>query len=108
MAFPTAANNRADRGCRLTPPNPLPCQAWHCNKVTIAHHEEAGVSADGRASALPSGAVAAAPPAAAFLSNLVTDSLTWAVRGQRHPQRPTMVDVINSSKMAITQPWSLK
>jgi hypothetical protein len=52
MDFPTL-DNRVDRSYRLTPPNPLTCQAWHGNRVTIAHHEEVGVSADGHTSAPP-------------------------------------------------------
>jgi hypothetical protein len=52
-----------DRYYRLIPPSFLPCKAWHENRVTIAHHEEVGVSADGYASGNPSGATAAATPA---------------------------------------------
>jgi hypothetical protein len=47
----------------FTPPSPQPYHAWHGYRVTIAHHEEVGVSAVMHASALPSGAAAAAPPA---------------------------------------------
>jgi hypothetical protein len=36
-------------GVEFIPPNPPPCQAWHGCRVTIAHHEEVGVSADGHA-----------------------------------------------------------
>jgi hypothetical protein len=43
--------------------SPLPCQAWHAYMVTSAHREEVEEGADGHASAPPSGAVAAAPPA---------------------------------------------
>jgi hypothetical protein len=64
MAFPTD-DGLKDRNCRLTPPSPLPCHAWHSYKVTITYHEEVGVSADGHASATPSVAAAAAPPASA-------------------------------------------
>jgi hypothetical protein len=32
----------------FTPPSPQPCQAWFGYRVTMAHHEEVGVSADGR------------------------------------------------------------
>jgi hypothetical protein len=44
---------------------PLPCQALHGYGVTSAHRVEVGVGADGPASALPSGAATAAPPAGA-------------------------------------------
>jgi hypothetical protein len=47
--------------------SPLPCQAWHGYGVTNAHHVEVEVGADGHASATPSGAAAAAPPAGAVL-----------------------------------------
>jgi hypothetical protein len=43
----------------------LPCQAWHGYGVTSAHRVEVEVGADGHASAPPSGAAAAAPPAGA-------------------------------------------
>jgi hypothetical protein len=43
--------------------SPLPCQAWHGYGVTSAHRVEVEVGADGSASAPPSGAAAAAPPA---------------------------------------------
>jgi hypothetical protein len=39
----------------FTPHGPQPCQAWHSYRVTSAHHEEVGVSADGHASAPPPG-----------------------------------------------------
>jgi hypothetical protein len=65
MAFPTSTNP-ADRNFRLTPPGLLPCEAWHGNRATIAHHEEVGVSADGPRSAPPSEAAADAPPAGAL------------------------------------------
>jgi hypothetical protein len=42
--------------------SPLPYQAWHGYTATRAHRVEVEVSADGPASALPSGAAAAAPP----------------------------------------------
>jgi hypothetical protein len=45
--------------------NPLPCQAWHGYMVTSRMEVEVG--ADGRASAPPSGAAAATPPAGAGL-----------------------------------------
>jgi hypothetical protein len=35
---------------------------WHSYRVTIAHHDEVGVSADGPASTPPSGAADASPP----------------------------------------------
>jgi hypothetical protein len=54
-----------DRNCRLAPPSTLPREAWHGYMVTIAHHEEVGVSADGHAGAPPSGAAAAGPPTGA-------------------------------------------
>jgi hypothetical protein len=44
---------------------PLPYQAWHGYIITSAHRVEVEVGADGHASALPSGAAAAAPPAGA-------------------------------------------
>jgi hypothetical protein len=47
----------------FTPPSPKPHQSWEGYRVTIAHHEEVGVSADGHASASPSGVAAVAPPA---------------------------------------------
>jgi hypothetical protein len=50
--------DRADHNCRLTPPSPRPCQAWHGNRVTGVHHKEVGLSADGLASAPPSWAAA--------------------------------------------------
>jgi hypothetical protein len=49
--------------------SPLPCQAWHGYMVTSAHRVEVEVGADGPASALLSGAAAAAPPAGAALGN---------------------------------------
>jgi hypothetical protein len=52
MAF-LATEARTDCSFRLTPPSPLLCQALHGNKVTNAHHEKGGVSADGHASAPP-------------------------------------------------------
>jgi hypothetical protein len=61
MAFPTDVD-RADRSCGLTPPCPLPCQGWHDNRVTRAHHEEVGLIVDGPTGAPPSGAAAVAPP----------------------------------------------
>jgi hypothetical protein len=45
--------------------SPLPYQAWHGYMVTIAHRVEEEVGADGHASALLSGAAAAAPRAGA-------------------------------------------
>jgi hypothetical protein len=45
--------------------SPLPCQAWHGYGVTSAQRVEVEVGADGPASALLSGAAAAAPPAGA-------------------------------------------
>ena len=47
--------------------SPLPCQTWHSYMVTSAHRVEVEVGADGHASASPSGAAAAAPPAGAVL-----------------------------------------
>jgi hypothetical protein len=61
MAFP-AAFYCAHRNFWPTPPNPLPCHACHGNKITSAHHEEVGASADGPVSA-PSESPAAMPPA---------------------------------------------
>jgi hypothetical protein len=49
----------------FNPPSPQPRQASHGYRVTKAHQEEVGVSADGPTSAPPSRAVAAAPPAGA-------------------------------------------
>jgi hypothetical protein len=49
-----------------TSSSPLPCQAWHGYGVTSAHRVEVEVGADGPASALPSGAAAAAPPPGAI------------------------------------------
>jgi hypothetical protein len=49
--------------------SPLPCQAWHGYGVTNAHRVEVEVGADGPASAPPSGAAAAAPPAGAHFNN---------------------------------------
>jgi hypothetical protein len=46
--------------------SPLPCQAWHGYGITSAHRVEVEVDADGHASAPPSGAAAAAPPAGAL------------------------------------------
>jgi hypothetical protein len=46
--------------------SPLPCQAWHGYMVTSAYRVEVEVCADGPASAPPSGAAAATPPAGAF------------------------------------------
>jgi hypothetical protein len=48
--------DRANRKCRIHPPSPQPCTAWHGYRVSNAHHEEVGVSADWLASAPPSGA----------------------------------------------------
>jgi hypothetical protein len=45
--------------------SPLPCQAWHGYGVASTHRVEVEVGADGHASAAPSGAAAAAPPAGA-------------------------------------------
>jgi hypothetical protein len=45
--------------------SPLPCQAWHGYGVTSAHRVEVEVGADEPASAPPSWAAAAAPPAGA-------------------------------------------
>jgi hypothetical protein len=45
--------------------SPLLCQAWHGYGVTSAHRVEVEVGADGHASALPSGAAVATPPAGA-------------------------------------------
>jgi hypothetical protein len=46
--------------------SPLPCKAWYGLKVTEAHNaDEVLVDADGYASAPPSEAAAAAPPAGA-------------------------------------------
>jgi hypothetical protein len=45
---------------------PQPSRAWHGNRVTTAHHEEVGVSADGHASAPHFGAAAALPPTGAI------------------------------------------
>jgi hypothetical protein len=42
--------------------SPLPYQAWHGYRVTNAHRVEVEVSAEGHASAPPSGAAAAALP----------------------------------------------
>jgi hypothetical protein len=39
--------------------------AMHGNRVTNAHHEEAGLSADGHVN-VPSGAASSAPPAGAL------------------------------------------
>jgi hypothetical protein len=64
--FPIS-NDRVDRSCRLTSPSPLPCHAWHGNRVTNSHHEEVGVSVDVHASAPPSGATAVTPPIGAML-----------------------------------------
>jgi hypothetical protein len=61
--FPTAADP-ADRAVG-TSFSPLPCQAWHGYMVTSAHRVEVEVGANGPASALLSGAAAAAPPAGA-------------------------------------------
>jgi hypothetical protein len=44
---------------------PLPCQAWHGYMVTSAHRVEVEAGTDGHASASPSRAAAAAPPAGA-------------------------------------------
>jgi hypothetical protein len=49
----------------FTPPSPQPCTGWHGYRVTGAHHEDVGMSADGHAKAPPSRAAAAAPPAGA-------------------------------------------
>jgi hypothetical protein len=48
--------------------SPLQRQVWHVYRVASAHREEVEVGADGHASATPSGAVAAAPPASAVRS----------------------------------------
>jgi hypothetical protein len=45
--------------------SPLPCQPWHGSGVTSAHRVEVEVGTDGRASAPPSEAAAASPPAGA-------------------------------------------
>jgi hypothetical protein len=59
----------------------LPCQAWHGYGVTNAHHVEVEVGADAHASALPSGAAAAAPPAGAagrnWTGGVVLASICW-------------------------------
>jgi hypothetical protein len=52
--FPTIAN-RADRSYGPSPPSHRPCHAWHGNRVTSAHPDDVGVSADGNASAPPPG-----------------------------------------------------
>jgi hypothetical protein len=54
----------------FTPPSPQLCHIWHACKFTIAHHEEVGVSADGPASAPPSGAAADAPVAGADVCSM--------------------------------------
>jgi hypothetical protein len=46
--------------------SPVPCQAWHGYGVTSALRVEVEVGADVPASAPPSGAAAAAPPAGAL------------------------------------------
>jgi hypothetical protein len=51
--------------------SPLPCQAWHGYGVTSAHRVEVEVGADGSASAPPSGAAAAGPPAGARIHCMV-------------------------------------
>jgi hypothetical protein len=45
--------------------SPLPCQAWHGYMITCAHRVEVKVRTDGHASAAPSKAAVAAPPAGA-------------------------------------------
>jgi hypothetical protein len=52
MAFPTTVDP-TDRNSRLTSPSPLLFQALHGNRVTIAHHDEVGMNADGHESAPP-------------------------------------------------------
>jgi hypothetical protein len=51
--------------------SPLPCQAWHGYGATRVHRVEVEVGADGPASAPPSWAAAAAPPAGAAAVHLV-------------------------------------
>jgi hypothetical protein len=51
--------------------SPLPCQARHGYRVANAHMMEVKVGADGHASAPPSMANAATPPAGAHCHNLV-------------------------------------
>jgi hypothetical protein len=57
--------------------SPLPCKAWHGYGVPNAHRVEVEVGADGRASAPPSGAAAAAPLAG--VSESGTDIYTKVV-----------------------------
>jgi hypothetical protein len=61
----TTAVDPADRSVVGTSFSPLLCQAWHGYGVTSAHRVEVEVGADGHASAPPSRAAAAAPPAGA-------------------------------------------
>jgi hypothetical protein len=73
IVFLKALRTEASRHLRIRgsqPPDFIPlcpqsCHAWHGYRVTIAYHEEVGVSADGLASAPPSGAAGAVPPAGA-------------------------------------------
>jgi hypothetical protein len=53
----------ADAG--VTPPNPQPCHARYGYRVTNAHHDEVGVSADMPTSAFSLRAAAASPAAGA-------------------------------------------
>jgi hypothetical protein len=63
--FPTATSPRCRIAAAGTSFSPLPCQAWHGCGVTNTHRVEVEVGADGPASATPSRAAAATPPAGA-------------------------------------------
>jgi hypothetical protein len=52
----------------------LPCKAWHGYMVTNAHPLEVEVGAAGSASARPSGATAATPPAGVLSADLLWKS----------------------------------
>jgi hypothetical protein len=63
--------------------------------VKRAHHEEVGVSADGHASAFPTGVAAAAPPAGA----LVTDFMGTTYIQSDYPYRSIVNVMITYSKL---------
>jgi hypothetical protein len=81
--FPTAADPAiAAAGTSFSP---LPCHARDGYGVTSAHRVEVEVGADGHANAPPSGATAAAPPAAArraltFLASHVRNLMAGLTR----------------------------
>jgi hypothetical protein len=64
--------------------SPLECQAWHGYKVTSAHRVEVEVGANGYASAPPSRAADAAPPAGARSTISYVEHGAWFERGSKN------------------------